>query len=77
MLLLVCFHSLPECFVISLLFLSVPLLLLEDGRCFGGGSGGLRRLVPLVGQCAAYRGQRREDGEQDFRIDRFQHRVSN
>jgi hypothetical protein len=32
--------------------------------------------MPLIRECAAYRGQCRENGKQDFRVDRFQHRVS-
>jgi hypothetical protein len=76
LLLLVRLYTLPECFVTLALIFGLLLLLLKDGGCFCGGSGGFRRLMPLVGQCAAYRGQRREDGKQYFRVDRFQHRVS-
>ena len=73
MLLSVLLHPLPEGLVFGLPLLGFSLLLLEDGGCFGGGSGGFRRLVPLVGQRAADSGQRRQDGKQDFRVDRFQH----
>lgn len=72
--LLVRFYTLAERFIFGLAFFSLLLLLLKDGRCFSGGSGGLRRLMPLIGECTTNRAQRREDGEQDFRIDRFQHR---
>jgi hypothetical protein len=64
-------HSLPECLILGLPFLGIPLLLLKDGGNFGGGSGGFRRLVPLVAQRASDSGQSREDGEQDFSVDCF------
>ena len=49
-LLLIRVHTLPECLVTLALIFGLLLLLLKDGRSFGGGSGGFRRLVPLVGQ---------------------------
>ncbi|HEV2463423.1 MAG TPA: hypothetical protein VGT04_06440 [Acidobacteriaceae bacterium] len=43
-------NTLPERRILGLSLISLFLLLLENGRCFGGGSGGFRRLVPLVGK---------------------------
>jgi hypothetical protein len=62
-------YPLPKSLILSLLLLGILLLLLKNGRCFGG-------LMPLVRESPAYRGQSREDGKQEFRIDRFQHGVS-
>ncbi len=47
MLLLVRLHALPERFILGFSLLGLLLLLLKDGRCFGGGSGGFRRLMSL------------------------------
>jgi hypothetical protein len=69
-------YPLPKSLILSLLLLGILLLLLKNGRCFGGVIGGFRRLMPLVRESPAYRGQSREDGKQEFRIDRFQHGVS-
>jgi hypothetical protein len=48
-LLLIGRHATPESLVLGLSLCGLLLLLLENGRCFGGGSGGFRRLMPLVG----------------------------
>ncbi len=48
--LLVRLDALPECLIFGLPLLGLLLLLLKNSRCFGGGSGGFRRLMPLVGQ---------------------------
>src|SRR6185437_10045102 len=72
-LLLVRLYALPESLILGLSFFGVLLLLLKDGRSFGGGSGGFRRLMPLVGKRATDRGESREDGEQDFGVDGLQH----
>src|SRR5581483_2291382 len=73
-LLLVRLHALPERLILGLSFFGLLLLFLNDGRCFGGGSGGFRRLMPLVSERTTNRRARREAGEQDFRVERFQHR---
>ena len=72
-LLLVRLYTPPERLILGFLFFGLLVLLLKDDRCFGGGSGGFRRLVPLVGKRATNRSENREDGKQDFRIDRFEH----
>ena len=59
-LLLVRLDTLPERLIFGFSFLSLFLLLLKNDGCFGGGSGGFRRLMPLVSDRATNRGESRE-----------------
>jgi hypothetical protein len=65
-LLFVRFHTLPERLILSFAFFSLLLLLLKDGRSFGGGRGGFRRLMPLVTERTTYRDESREDASKSL-----------